>query len=1336
MKLEDQFFHFFFYPFLIGVAFSAIIVILCSYIFTDSYLDKKTGDNIIKLGKEYSIININSINSMVSSILLKNQLSLNELFLAYQNLAKKIKNITDPNINRIINDKYLKCVLDLNDTILDETNDETNYIAYWLIDLETNLTKLKNNSIEKNQLITFSSLMANLFSTFYSINMTSKNFYFYFESTELFISFPLIYDIKNGFISEIINFTTNQVWCTDEKGEIYSYYRTKCREFYINIKKAKSDVFDINYKDNENRTIFVTEFYLQTGTEIEIVFSICIEFIDPISNKLAYVCSDVNSNDLNYNLDNINNKLSGYFFINSVGFAHSFYFPGSVSEALTNTEYLYSWGKNFYLEEKTYFSNNIQKYLTSNYIKYLNGALNSEIFINGINGDKQIINIDGEKYNFSIYPVVLENYNGNKEHVLNIIFVYSNKLFYEEIKTDTDILIKILIELIIFIVFGSGLLYLIILSFNILAKYIVIPIKNVNYMLKGINIGGKNRLEYLNFLKKKQDDNAELLEKMYFEENKKNKNNDESSNQLKDENNNVNENNKGINEAKSKKNELVEDPLIMDNNDNNEQDNTKSTDDIENNELINSDTNYYKKYQEENDFIEKESTFYNFNEQLLEFRPLEINRLVKVLIDLKGALLLTSTDQQVEEIINYSNSEEIFRNFKNNEGTTICQSNIGNLQSQLLKFDKAIYHLATSLQDNKLKKFLSRALSDELDENDILLNKISTFFHIDKTKVKNNVLAEKQLNNSKNNFSQKIIGILINSRYNKLIHVYFRFFSLIQKLNDKVLDGLFINTYFHNINYYHKILIQYIYLCFVKNDLVKIGESILDYIEFLIKFKFKTSAENEYLFDIRNRDRIELKKKLKYKRNIFNKIINWFNLFDEYVYHVRNNTSLDDEKSLIDDFTNLVTENNEFNSGSQSVFLFKVNIQRSEFLKGKFAMRCHNYTDALFFFIRSAKKKSIVIDGLIKKKSLKRLTQILSKLFERYNDYGIIEYGMKEKIFELEKLKSRYFSKKNTSKSVNINYINNLNENEYKQNWKWYTFKKEMMIIKNDLINDTGECNVKQKKDIIVIIDFNLYNKEQEPKDINNTAKIDSFIDQAKIILDNYLSNNDRYGVFIYKNDFQIICPLLEKNKIDLESFSKDLIYYKKYIFKEKDEEDGDSNMNEVNENYFDKEKIEIQSGQQNLSGSGSQESINNNSVQTKSEDIIIKGLIETINYSQNYFQFKECNKNEKYIILFTDMFNIYRITDDLIISNFVNLNGEKEIIFLLAGKNKERDIKYNKNKSIDSNEDIKINKLIINKFGERSEIIDYENMKKIKTILSSNNVIKDEIIYPNEIYK
>ena len=63
-------------------------------------------------------------------------------------------------------------------------------------------------------------------------------------------------------------------------------------------------------------------------------------------------------------------------------------------------------------------------------------------------------------------------------------------------------------------------------------------------MLKGIHIGGENRLEYLEFLKKKQDENLEKLEKIYYnniEKEKKVKNEilDESDNQLL--NNNINE---------------------------------------------------------------------------------------------------------------------------------------------------------------------------------------------------------------------------------------------------------------------------------------------------------------------------------------------------------------------------------------------------------------------------------------------------------------------------------------------------------------------------------------------------------------------------------------------------------------------------------------------------------------------------------------------------------------------------------------------------------------------------------------------------------------------------
>ena len=151
-------------------------------------------------------------------------------------------------------------------------------------------------------------------------------------------------------------------------------------------------------------------------------------------------------------------------------------------------------------------------------------------------------------------------------------------------------------------------------------------------------------------------------------------------------------------------------------------------------------------------------------------------------------------------------------------------------------------------------------------------------------------------------------------------------------------------------------------------------------------------------------------------------------------------------------------------------------------------------------------------------------------------------------------------------------------------------------------------------------------------------------------------------------------------------------------------------------------------------SESESQESFVNKDKYIKTEDII-EGLIDSINYAKSYFTLKESN-NEKYIILFTDIFNTYKITDEIINNNIDKLKEEKNITFLLVGKNKRNELKHSKNNSFYSDEEIKITQIIIEKYGEKSELIDFENMKKIKNILSSNNVIKDEIIYPNEIYK
>ena len=63
---------------------------LKDHIFTSNYIDKGTRINIIELEKNYSKVNLNSINIIITTYLLKIQSGLNELINNYQNLANQI----------------------------------------------------------------------------------------------------------------------------------------------------------------------------------------------------------------------------------------------------------------------------------------------------------------------------------------------------------------------------------------------------------------------------------------------------------------------------------------------------------------------------------------------------------------------------------------------------------------------------------------------------------------------------------------------------------------------------------------------------------------------------------------------------------------------------------------------------------------------------------------------------------------------------------------------------------------------------------------------------------------------------------------------------------------------------------------------------------------------------------------------------------------------------------------------------------------------------------------------------------------------------------------------
>ena len=487
MQLESQFFHSFFYPFIIGVILSAAMVIISSIIFTNNYLDKGTANNLVELEKQYAKININTINILISNNLLKVQAGLNELIYYYIKIANKIKYnesiLTD--INEI-DEEFFRSLVDLyrNYSILEEKKDQLEFMAMWIIDDEKNLSKIENNSLVRKQLKAFSNMIPNVYSTFTSSNFTSSNIFLIFDETELFIGYPLKYENDTNFINTTMNYKDkNPLWCTNEKGEIYSTYKARCRGFYTNIKRSQTDLFDYNYYSSMNKTIFITDVYKQTGEQTEYIFTMCILFKDPLTDKDAYLCADIGQNEIKMNLENINKKLNGYFFVNSVGFNHAFFFPSSNETSATPSENIFKWDNNYYLNEKTFFNNHIQKIMTSNYIKYINKMNQSifdEIYSNGYNSEDQYFTLNGEIYNFSIYPITLENLEGYKEHIFNIIYVYNKKLFYNRINSHMNIGVQLLIESIIFVVFGSGLLYLVVLSFNILSKYIVIPIKNAS----------------------------------------------------------------------------------------------------------------------------------------------------------------------------------------------------------------------------------------------------------------------------------------------------------------------------------------------------------------------------------------------------------------------------------------------------------------------------------------------------------------------------------------------------------------------------------------------------------------------------------------------------------------------------------------------------------------------------------------------------------------------------------------------------------------------------------------------------------------------------------------
>ena len=94
MRLEDKFFKSFFYLFLVGISISLIIVFTILFYFSGNILDERTSSEVYYLERRYAKANINSMNILLSNIILKLQVVLQEQITLYQDIANTLLNVT------------------------------------------------------------------------------------------------------------------------------------------------------------------------------------------------------------------------------------------------------------------------------------------------------------------------------------------------------------------------------------------------------------------------------------------------------------------------------------------------------------------------------------------------------------------------------------------------------------------------------------------------------------------------------------------------------------------------------------------------------------------------------------------------------------------------------------------------------------------------------------------------------------------------------------------------------------------------------------------------------------------------------------------------------------------------------------------------------------------------------------------------------------------------------------------------------------------------------------------------------------------------------------------
>ena len=1036
-----------------------------------------------------------------------------------------------------------------------------------------------------------------------------------FSESELYFKYPIIYNYINGNDLRAVYQTSN---CKTTKKEQYpQYYYFKCRPYYSFLLREVSKGNNISMSDIYK---FVDGNYGMT---------ICMQFQDVLTEKaeLVSICHDLEIEHIIKQLNSINNKIPGYIFLMKVGSEIPLYYPQQFKNNYVNLANMeFSIKNEYYNDEISLFVKNI----TTIIAEYKYNKSNADIISFDISKNNEI-------YNYSLFPIYFDLPGlSNPIHLLTLVYVNPHNKNYQVEYLYSTICISA-----VYLMMGCFLLLLSKYLITSIAKNIVRPIKIIKDLLEQDYEISTNQEE-----KELYNKNSDINNNLNKKQNKKNKSNYISmANTINKENDLEDGNTDTIDAFKRNESFLMENmngnSTILNETSmkNVEGDATKKmgnySDNTKNSYLKFKLLDEEEKYSSDDD---NNSSFDNDEEiDKTKYRSNNIQQLFMKLVDLKNAFkCLEDTKLSTDKLSNLIHAQNVFNEINNLEASSLCESNISSLFIKSGQFDKAISHLYNGIEDINRKIF---------------------------PKIHNNKNKDIKINIDE--IKKKIKNENLINRYLKLFYCYHQYFKMIKKIykNKGSSYELNINSFCitHHIKIYKKCLDDYIHRVkeYIGGKDLCIG--LLAKLEEKISFELpsfkEVNKENEFFKNMKNINKND-------KEKIINEI---FELFKEV-------DKLNNNKISINNY-NVVHLINLLKYDSDIVNAMDIPpsilIQKTNYLKGKFHLKCYDYKNAIDHFENTLEYGKIgdIEITINAYKYLIKIAKIYLNLVK--ND---IEFHSQENKHKLELKEDKL------RKEILENYINGLN-NQIK---KFKYIPKDICIILNfGNISRTNDLNLNEKISNIQKIILNIY--------------------------ENITTNKDRIGILEYKNnDYRFLITLRNKSEENEQKFNEILENLEIFLYSSLDNNSKIDNSNNKSNNNSSK-IINLENKEKNK----------NKNKEEKAKNAIC--LFNSIKYCKGYLKMKQLNYIKNNIVDNWFIFITCAMTEEEIeeilqkpiydnLFPFEDKNNNLIIIFYetisddIKSKLKKW-IKYNKSTVLIKDELIKLKEIMGTK-GEQQKII------------------------------